>query len=221
MLTSGLQQPSAHWHVIITAVKKHKNMFYLLKSLFQSFHVWNHLAEAQTAACTLTRWCYQLITNPLPPRYIGTALQINCKKKLDNGDLLCFGPVSCCRWCNNQIMEMSLSLVLLWTEADWVMVWCCSFTCLINKRSQKSVFMSPLLEFACSLNFLHVKSTSCKFLDVAAHTRHKMRNPVRKEQQPSLTRLFNGTKLLLVSLLPAAPVFWNFERGPLLLQGCS
>lgn len=168
-----------------------------------------------------TRWCYQLITNPLPPspilRHTRTALQINRKKKevVQWGSFVLLGPVSCCRWCNNHIMEMSLSLLLLWTEADRVMVWCRSFTSLIINAPKSQFLLVLSLNLPVSLNFLPVKSTSCQFLDLAAHTKHKMWNPVRKEQQPSLTRLFKGTKLLLVSLLPAAPVFWNFEREAL------
>lgn len=64
---------------------KYKNTaFYLVKSLFRSFNLQIHSAEATTAACTLAGWLYQLITNPLPPIlwHKQTALQINRKKKV-------------------------------------------------------------------------------------------------------------------------------------------
>lgn len=95
------------------AVKKHKNSFYLVKSLFQSFNLWFHPAEAQTAACTLTRWCYQLITHPLPRIlwHKQTALQINQRRTCTVG-IFCSLGLSCSQWCHNQIMKMSISELL-------------------------------------------------------------------------------------------------------------
>lgn len=94
-------QSITHHKTMLTAGMKYKNTaFYLVKSLFQSFNLRIHSAEARTAACTLTGWFYQLITNPLPPIlwHKQTALQINRQKKSCTvGILLCSGSVSCCR----------------------------------------------------------------------------------------------------------------------------
>lgn len=208
------------------AVKKYKNTFYLVKSLFQSFNLWIHLAEARTAPCTLTSWCYQLITNSLPSIlwHKQTALQINRKRKLYSGDLLCFGPVSCCQWYHNQIMKMSLPQVILWTEVEILDCYNHSLMLLFQMSHYKcsqNQFSIPLPQSALSgkcfnRNFLYL----VYFLDLGANAKQKMWNTVRKEQQPSLTRLFNGTQLVLLLLFPAVPMFWNFEKGPLLLHVC-
>lgn len=117
---------------------KYKNTaFYLVKSLFQSFNLRIHSAEARTAACTLTGWFYQQITNPLPPIlwHKQTALQINRQKKSCTVGILC--ALGLCH-----VVGMSQSDNEMSTEVDVLDSPDLMLLCWIShsKSSQKAIF---------------------------------------------------------------------------------
>lgn len=197
--------------------------FYLVKSLFQSFNLQIHSAEAQTAACTLTGWCYQLITNPLPPIlwHKQTALQINHKKNKKKiivqwGSFM-LGVCVMLSVTSQSDNEMSTpSGRSLDREVDVRDCYSSDQTLLCwmshSKSSQKAIFPFEPLQPDTSgefldCNFLRINATSHVFWGLKLMQEHKMRSRLRKEQQPLLTGLFNGTEMAL--LLPPVLIFFK------------